>query len=301
MKKSKKITMLILYLLICAILLAIVFFSSSLAKFISTNSSVASARVAKWGLEITSGSDLSHTYSSTDTEGKASFTIATSSNNDKIIMPGTSGKIMWIKISGAPEDEYNVDIECKANKSDGTVEHEAFSVGRGFYAAERAIRDENGFAVEYFPLVISLHVYNVAADGTMKEDSDREMSFAISKAGAAKNAKTMCSDLADLVGKVNYYLDRRFDSTKNDPGTINQIYSIEWEWEYLPASEKFDDTGTRIEKVDGVVTYQSSFLDTALCDTMYENRDNDLFKIKLDMHATVTQYNGQTETSESTT
>ena len=300
MKKSKKITMLILYLLICAILLATVFFSSSLAKFISTNSSIASARVAKWGLIITSGSDLSNTYSSVDSETEVSYVTATASNNDKIIMPGTDGNLTWIQIEGVPEAAYNIDIECEETKSDGSVKNAAFSVGQGFYASQRLIRDENGFAVEYFPLVISLHVYNIDANGA-KTDAVTPISFAIKKTGAEDNATVMCDNLDDLVSRVNASLDSFFDSTNNTPGTMKKIYAIEWEWEYLPASEKLDDTGTRIEKVDGVVTYQSSFLDTALCDTMYENRDNDLFKIKLDMRATVTQYNGQTETNKSNT
>ncbi|MBE6533832.1 MAG: hypothetical protein E7678_02525 [Ruminococcaceae bacterium] len=290
MKNSKKITLIIIYVLVCSILLATVFFLNSLAKFVTTDASSDGARVAKWGMEITTGSNLSNTYSKSNSGEAISLTTATSSDGDKIIMPGTSGSFAWFNISGTPEAAYNVDIQCEKIKDDDTMEDLAFSVGEGFSSADRLIRDERGLAVEYFPLVITLHIYDIG-EGGAKTDVGTPMSFAIKKTGAADNATVMCDDLSDLVTRVNASLDTYFDSEEASIDAINRVYSVEWSWPYLPASEAFDETEKRIVKIDGVVTYQSSYLDTALCEAVYANRDNDLFKIKLDLRATVTQAN----------
>jgi hypothetical protein len=240
MKKNNKKTIVLLVILISAVLLAIVLLSTTLAKFMATASSKATARVAKWGVAVDGGSDIPDSYGRVG-EGADSFEMVVSSNGKNSILPGTKGSLAWFSISGKPETTYNIDFE-------GT-----FSLGSGFTDESRLIRDKRQLPIEYFPIVIN--IYTV-------ENNEKTVigTYAYS------------NDLATLSANINSTINDNLDSSNNPNVNINRTYVVEWDWPYESNS-----------------TYQSDFLDTALCEAIANNPNTDLFDISLDMKLTVTQ------------
>lgn len=94
-------------------LLSLTLVSSTFAKYVTTRTGTDTARVAKWGVNIsaTGNEAFSKEYSTDDTEIKG--TIGTSvSSSTKVIAPGTKGTFAAVSVSGTPE--VAVKIEHKA-------------------------------------------------------------------------------------------------------------------------------------------------------------------------------------------
>lgn len=85
---------------------------STLAKYITQGSGSDTARVAKWGVKITSGESLFDTKYKTDdnTSADTGTYSVISSSSDKVLAPGTSGTAAAFTVSGTPEVACTVDI-----------------------------------------------------------------------------------------------------------------------------------------------------------------------------------------------
>ena len=240
MEKNNKKTVVLLVILVSAVLFAIVLLSTTLAKFMSTSNSRAAARVAKWGVEVDGGSDIPITYADVK-DGEKSIEMVIASNGENFILPGTKGSLAWFTISGKPETTYNVDFE-------GT-----FSLGGGYTAASRMIRNERELPVEYFPIIIRIYTVENGS-----KDNIGTYSYS--------------NDLATLSTDINRTINNNLDSTNNPNVSIDRTYIVEWEWLYTPEN-----------------AYQTDFLDTSLCEAIAENPNSDLFDVTLDMKLTVSQ------------
>lgn len=97
MEKNKTMKMILITLLIAMIALILV--SSTYAKYTSSASGSATARVAKWSFNVGKNNDIVTTNTFTfnlfdtinDTNGTDKETDVVSANADKVIAPGTSG------------------------------------------------------------------------------------------------------------------------------------------------------------------------------------------------------------------
>ena len=87
--------------------------SGTFAKYVTTASSTDTARVAKWGVEVTSTSDMfNKTYETDDTTVKSSIANSVdSSNEDKLVAPGTTKSDVAFTIKGTPEVAVNVSVK----------------------------------------------------------------------------------------------------------------------------------------------------------------------------------------------
>ena len=88
--------------IILAILLTLVIisvtFTSTFARYITVASGSDGARIARWGVTVTAvGETFSTSYSGAD------IAAATSSTTEKIVAPGTHGKLSEIRVGGIPE------------------------------------------------------------------------------------------------------------------------------------------------------------------------------------------------------
>lgn len=100
MKKNKM--MRLASCLLVAVLLTTCAVSGTFAKYVTSGSAEDSARVAKFGVEVTGTGDMFKTqYAKDDT----SFTLAENTvvSTDKVVAPGTEGSLGGFAITGTPE------------------------------------------------------------------------------------------------------------------------------------------------------------------------------------------------------
>ncbi|MBQ8403328.1 MAG: hypothetical protein IJX55_02750 [Clostridia bacterium] len=120
---KKNVMMRMASCLLVAVLLTTCVISGTFAKYTTTADASDEARVAKWGVEITTDSDLglfSETYeiaTATNAADNSAITnsVAVSSTGTNVVAPGTSGSVNF-SISGTPEVAVNVKVEMTVNK-----------------------------------------------------------------------------------------------------------------------------------------------------------------------------------------
>ncbi len=92
--------------LLVAVLLSTCAISGTFAKYVTEGSGTDSARVAKWGVTVTAnGSMFSKTYETKDPDDKPAVGInsVVSSDDDKLVAPGTKGDMVSMTLAGTPE------------------------------------------------------------------------------------------------------------------------------------------------------------------------------------------------------
>jgi len=111
MQKTKKNWALrIMVLALAFTLLSTCLLSNTLAKYITTANGSDTARVAKWGIEITSNLVIFDTEFATDNEDyDETITLSVlSGNSDNVFAPGTTKTINLASITGTPEVAFEV-------------------------------------------------------------------------------------------------------------------------------------------------------------------------------------------------
>ena len=154
---------------LASILLVLVLMTSSVvggtfAKYTTSASGSASARVAKWGvdIDIVSGSSFATQYKTHDTDYSGALSVQAST---KVVAPGTSsddvdGNVTFA-ISGTPEVAVNVDVVFNANKE--------IKLAAGDYldgTTANAKNDTFTLTEEYYPVKFTL-----TKDGTTVVDN----------------------------------------------------------------------------------------------------------------------------------
>ena len=287
MQKTSKIMMITVSVLLSLVLITSSVVSGTLAKYTTTGESSDSARVAKWGITVTSGTELSKSYEKNGT------VVVESSDEINLIAPGTSGCLAWFTVSGTPEVKYNVDFN-------GAIE-----IGDGYKASSHLLRNEVGRSIDYFPIIISLKKHNLDADGNvisseteaihhnvsrLTPDSSASMSY-FSDSSWESVSKMQNVLNGNVVTESSKSLNEALDSLGAPAVPVNSLYTVEWMWPYS-ADSKFDSKSadTFSKTVDDTTyTYQTADLDTQLGEAMIANKDTELFKIKLNMSVVVKQ------------
>lgn len=112
MTSKKNWTMRAAVLMLALVLITSCFVGGTFAKYVTSGSGNDTARVAKFGVNIGAAADLfSKTYAKDDT----SFTLANdtvvSSNDDKLVAPGTKKSIGEFTLTGTPEVAVRVNYK----------------------------------------------------------------------------------------------------------------------------------------------------------------------------------------------
>lgn len=103
--------------LLVAVLLTTCVISGTFAKYTTSASGSDTARVAKWGVNVTvAGTTFATSYGTT----------ATSSSTTKIVAPGTSGSMAAVALSGTPEVSVQVSYSA-------TLTLENWSINGSYY------------------------------------------------------------------------------------------------------------------------------------------------------------------------
>ena len=125
---KKNWTMRVALLIVALALITSCFVSGTYAKYVTSGSGSDIARVAKFGVTVTAtGESFSKTYAKDD----ASFTLdantVVSSNDDKLVAPGTKHDVAAVTLTGTPEVAVRVTNSATVTLSgwtlDGTTEY----------------------------------------------------------------------------------------------------------------------------------------------------------------------------------
>lgn len=126
MKKTKLMRAALLLLVLT--LVTSCFVGGTFAKYTTRAEGSDTARVAKWGVEITAnGATFANKYA-TDT-GNVVGTIANSvvsANADKVIAPGTKGNMVGMTITGTPEVAVSVNYAANFKVEGWTVDEKFY-------------------------------------------------------------------------------------------------------------------------------------------------------------------------------
>lgn len=98
------------------------FVGSTFAKYVSEGEGDDSARVAKWGVEVTvTGDGFKTSYGKDDYKSNVDGNTVISSTTEKVVAPGTKGTFGGVKISGKPEVAVKVETTATVDLSGWNV------------------------------------------------------------------------------------------------------------------------------------------------------------------------------------
>lgn len=117
MKKNSKL-MRASFVLLVLTLITSCFVGGTFAKYVSEGEGTDSARVAKWGVEVTVTGDGFHTtYSKDDVNSSVGSNTVISSNEKNVLAPGTKGTFGGVKITGTPEVAVKIETTADVDLS----------------------------------------------------------------------------------------------------------------------------------------------------------------------------------------
>ena len=97
--------------LLVVVLLTTCAISGTFAKYVSEGSATDTARVAKWGVTVTTASNTMFLKDYEATTGTFTYTVeAADDDRDYLVAPGTSHKMTDVTLSGVPEVAVNVEF-----------------------------------------------------------------------------------------------------------------------------------------------------------------------------------------------
>lgn len=100
------------------------FVGGTFAKYVTNGTGNDSARVAKFGVKVTvDGSTFANTYAADDTN--VTLTAGSVVSTDKVVAPGTNGKMAGVIITGTPEVAVRVSHEAEFTVKNWNYKNEA--------------------------------------------------------------------------------------------------------------------------------------------------------------------------------
>lgn len=153
------------FLLIISILsiISVFYLSKTYAKYVSGVDAADEARVAKWGIDITTSVDLfKDSYIYNDNEVVES--LETPDENGKrmhIVAPGTKGEYKFQIVGGRPEVKYTLESNIKASDSIGRIHYK--------------IKEIQGAESNDLGFLIGTYLTNLIADGTYDVDTEQKL------------------------------------------------------------------------------------------------------------------------------
>lgn len=200
--------------------------AGTFAKYVTSGVATASARVAKFGVEVEIDGNTSFATSYDPTGDGAQeagiYTKVTSSNTDKVVAPGTGEKdFMNIKISGKPESA--VSLHANILGVEEQKPKEVF-LTKGQYKDYTNVSNTNNFQIGeegYYPVV-----------------------FALIDKSTDPNNETPA--VTGNLAKINEYLATNVASDLEPNVEIKKTYSLSWRW----ATESPGDNATTVDSAD---------------------------------------------------
>ena len=123
MKKTKLMRAALLLLVLT--LITSCFVGGTFAKYTTSKTGSDTARVAKWGVEITAnGATFAHKYTTDDQSVVATIanSVVSSREQDMVVAPGTRGNMVGMTITGTPEVAVRVNYRAEFKVENWTVD-----------------------------------------------------------------------------------------------------------------------------------------------------------------------------------
>ena len=132
MRKTNRIMMGTVSILLCLVLVTTSVLSGIFAKFVTKRNVEANIAFKKWGITVTPGSDLEDSYSTViDGEDKV---VVKSKLDGKLMAPGTRGALAYLRVKSEPNDPPEVRYELNF---DGNID-----IGFGFWSYQSLIEEK---------------------------------------------------------------------------------------------------------------------------------------------------------------
>ena len=260
---KKNVMMRVASALLVAVLMTTSVISGTFAKYVTADDAQDSARVAKWGVQVSvDGTLFDDTYIDAPSEDADTITVK-SSNTDKLVAPGTKNETgITAVVAGTPEVDVKVVFEVKGLAPDGTTEYETVKdvflkageykdyTNGNVFTAESGEEPTFNLTQTYYPVKFTL-TQSTEADPLVKDGTLAEVETALEALSTAKyDANT---NLADAVGTLNL-------TWKWDYGTAADTEADPWNLEIVEA----DKADTVLANI-GAGTYTGLTADTDYC------------------------------------
>jgi len=197
--------------LLVAVMLTTCAISGTFAKYVTSDNSTDSARVAKWGVSVVaSGDDL---FNNEYTDATNGLTVKSKTpENENVVAPGTSNAEfgasgLTFAISGTPEVKVKVSF-------DFTVTKEIY-LGVGDYDNDTTGADDGTYnvATPYYPVV-----------------------FTLTRGGSPVATGNLAA--------IKAYFDGLTSTNTNVPANtpLNDVFVLTWAWEFGDSANNLKDT-----------------------------------------------------------
>lgn len=200
----------IVALLAVLCLITTCFVGTTLAKYTTTAEGADTARVAKFGVVLSAGSE----YFKTSYDDGAVSVLA--DNGDDVVAPGTTGTATAFTIAGAPEVDVQVTVTLDKDDALSMVKLPAATATYLDWTTA-ATDDKYDLAADYYPVVWTLKQDGADVVSGNLEDIEAELT------SMSKKYEVESGDFADLVG--TWTLDWAWDFSVNDKAdtTLGQV------------------------------------------------------------------------------
>ena len=127
MKKNKALRLASVLMMACLLTTCVI--SGTFAKYVTSDNGSDTARVAKWGVEITTTGQFVETYATDNNDVKEMITnsvvsVAAEDNSvkDAVLAPGTKGSMLSVALAGKPEVAVAVTYDAELTLAGWTVD-----------------------------------------------------------------------------------------------------------------------------------------------------------------------------------
>ena len=127
MKKNKALRLASVLMMACLLTTCVI--SGTFAKYVTSKEGSDTARVAKWGVTITTTGQFVETYATDNNDVKGTITnsvvsVAAEDNSvkDAVLAPGTNGSMLSVALAGKPEVAVAVTYDAELDLENWTVD-----------------------------------------------------------------------------------------------------------------------------------------------------------------------------------
>ena len=193
--KKNRMMRLASILLVC-VLLSTSVISGTFAKYVTTDSASDTARVAKWGVEVTATGSTAFATKYNDAADE-NGTKVVSSGEAKVVAPGTNGALASISIKGTPEVMVDVDVNATLTLTGWTVDGAVYCP-IVFTVGEKTFKiDDTNDTIEKLTAAVAAE-FNAMDKTNVAANTDLAADIAISWAWAFEGDNAKDTELGNL-------------------------------------------------------------------------------------------------------